>query len=147
MIQGEASPASAETCLEVEVVCRGLYICLIQQSDPHIILWQILLAEPQWEALPAIKIHTTTTTTITRWTVCATECNNVCSAHQPEASGDMGLRHGLDEAGVVGAELLLQRVGRVDGVLPGLVGRVHPVDQILPRAGSPLPPARKEPRK
>nr|ACN31352.1 unknown [Zea mays] len=49
---------------------------------------------------------------------------------QPEAPGDMGLGHGLDEDGEAGVQLLLQILRLRDGVAPRIVGRVHPVGQI-----------------
>lgn len=52
----------------------------------------------------------------------------------------MGLGHGLHKDGEAGAQLFLQLLGLRDGVGPSLVGRVHPVFQILP----PVRPAAQE---
>ena len=54
----------------------------------------------------------------------------------------MGLGHGLDEDGEPGVQLLQQILRLRDGVAPRLIGRVHPVGQIL----SPVRPATQERR-
>jgi hypothetical protein len=63
--------------------------------------------------------------------------------YQPEPSSDMRLRHGLDKTGVAGAQILLKLPGFADGILSGLVGRVHSIHQVFPCV---VPPARKQPR-
>jgi hypothetical protein len=63
--------------------------------------------------------------------------------YQPESTGDMGLGHGLHEAGKAGFQAFIQLLGFGDGVGPLLVRRVHPVVQVVPPSPA-RRPAQKE---
>lgn len=133
MSNGKPPPPSTEPPLVGKIEGVKLIILLIHQTDSLVALRQILPAEMRRQALP-ISFTPRISCLIPTTYMMQSKMRVKLQAYQPEPSSDMGLKHGLDEDWVVGAELLFQLLSSVDGVVPLLVGRVNSIGQIPPLA-------------